>query len=73
MIHEKVEIDVGPEHLHRLDTIVDPVRVAELPTMLWSPHGYRDAVQALLPLTDVVLIDSDDHDEGHAEPGQRAA
>jgi glucose-6-phosphate dehydrogenase assembly protein OpcA len=62
VIHEKVEIDVGPEHLQRLDTIVDPVLAAELPTMLWSPHGFREAVQALLPMTDVVLVDSDEHD-----------
>ncbi|MFL5822120.1 MAG: glucose-6-phosphate dehydrogenase assembly protein OpcA [Solirubrobacteraceae bacterium] len=63
VIHEKVEIDMGPEHLGRLDTIVDPVRVPELPTMLWSPHGFHQAVEALLPMTDVVLVDSDDHDQ----------
>ena len=63
VIHEKVEIDVGPEHLPRLDTIVDPVLAAELPTMLWSPHGFHDAVRVLLPMTDVVLLDSDDHDQ----------
>lgn len=27
--------------------------------MLWSPHGHEDAEEALLPLTDVVLLDSD--------------
>jgi glucose-6-phosphate dehydrogenase assembly protein OpcA len=62
VIHERVEIDVGAEHLARLDTIIDPVLAAELPTMLWAPHGYRDAVTVLLPLTDVILLDSDDHD-----------
>jgi glucose-6-phosphate dehydrogenase assembly protein OpcA len=63
VIHEKVEIDVGPEHLPRLDTIVDPVLAAELPTMLWSPHGFHEAVKTLLPMTDVVLLDSDEHDQ----------
>lgn len=63
VIHEKVEITLGPEHLPRLDTIVDPVLAAELPTMLWSPHGFHDAVRTLLPMTDVVLLDSDDHDQ----------
>jgi glucose-6-phosphate dehydrogenase assembly protein OpcA len=72
VIHEKVEIDVGPEHLHRLDTIVDPVLVSELPTMLWAPHGFKEAVQALLPMTDVVLLDSDDHDP-HGVTLRRAA
>jgi hypothetical protein len=66
VIHEKVEIDVGPGHLSRLDTIVDPVVVSELPTMLWSPHGFRRAVDSLLPMTDVVLLDSDDHDQDDA-------
>jgi glucose-6-phosphate dehydrogenase assembly protein OpcA len=63
VIHEKVEIDLGPEHLARLDTIVDPVLAAELPTMLWSPHGFHQAVTTLLPMTDVVLVDSDHHDQ----------
>jgi glucose-6-phosphate dehydrogenase assembly protein OpcA len=62
VIHERVEIDVGPEHLQRLETIVDPVLASELPTMLWAPHGFHEAVTALLPLTDVILLDSDDHD-----------
>lgn len=60
VIHEHVEIDLGPEHLDRLDTIVDPVVVSDLPTMLWSPHGHDRAVNALLDLIDVMLLDSDD-------------
>jgi hypothetical protein len=59
VMREKVEMDIGPDHLERIDTLIDPVLVAELPTMLWSPHGYREAVDALLPMTDVILIDSD--------------
>jgi glucose-6-phosphate dehydrogenase assembly protein OpcA len=66
VIHEKVEIDVGPGHLSRLDTIVDPVLVSELPTMLWSPHGFQLAVESLLHMTDVILLDSDDHEEDDA-------
>ncbi len=50
------------EHLGRLDTIVDPILVGELPTVLWSPHGHDEAVEALLPMTDVILLDSDDED-----------
>jgi glucose-6-phosphate dehydrogenase assembly protein OpcA len=63
VMHEKVEIEVGSAQLPRLDTVVDPVLVPELPTMLWSPHGHRDAVQALLRMTDVILLDSDDEDD----------
>ena len=60
VIHESVEIDIGPEHLAAIETIVDPVIVSELPTVLWSPHGHEEAVQALRPLIDVMLVDSDE-------------
>jgi glucose-6-phosphate dehydrogenase assembly protein OpcA len=59
-IREQVDLDLGPEHLSRLDTIVDPILAPELTTMLWSPHGHDEAVQSLLSLTDVILIDSDE-------------
>jgi glucose-6-phosphate dehydrogenase assembly protein OpcA len=60
VVREHVEIDLGPEHLPALQTIVDPILAFELPTMLWSPHGHHEVVRALLPLIDVVLLDSDD-------------
>jgi glucose-6-phosphate dehydrogenase assembly protein OpcA len=41
-----------------LTTIVDPLLVRDLVTIVWSPHGHDDAVDALLDLTDVVLLDS---------------
>ena len=66
VMHEKVEIDIGPEQLPRLATIVDPVLARELPTMLWCPHGHDDAVPVLLPMTDVVLLDADDQEEANA-------
>ena len=44
VMRETVEIDMGPEHLSGLETIVDPVVVSELPTVLWCPHGHDDAV-----------------------------
>jgi glucose-6-phosphate dehydrogenase assembly protein OpcA len=59
IVVEQVEIDIGPEHLAGLETIVDPVVVSEIPTMLWSPHGHDEAVGALLGLTDALLLDSD--------------
>ena len=43
-MRETVEVDMGPEHLAGLETIVDPVVVSELPTVLWCPHGHEDAV-----------------------------
>jgi glucose-6-phosphate dehydrogenase assembly protein OpcA len=60
VIRESVEIDIGPEHLGRLDTVVDPVLASELPTVVWAPHGHDEAVETLREMTDVLLIDSDD-------------
>ncbi|HTU98299.1 MAG TPA: glucose-6-phosphate dehydrogenase assembly protein OpcA [Solirubrobacteraceae bacterium] len=63
VMHESVEIDLGPSHLRALQTICDPVLVSELPTVLWSPHGHPEAVDAICPLVDVMLLDSDDIDD----------
>jgi glucose-6-phosphate dehydrogenase assembly protein OpcA len=63
VMHETVEIDLGPEHLPGLRTIVDPVLVGEIPTVMWSPHGHDEAVDSLMGLIDVMLIDSDDLDD----------
>lgn len=60
VVHERIEIDIGLEHLARLDTIVDPVLVSELPTMLWAPHGHDEAANTLMPFLDVILMDSED-------------
>lgn len=62
-MHENVEIDLGVEQLTGIDTIVDPVLVAELPTVLWAPHGHEEAIGALLPRIDVILVDSDDEEQ----------
>lgn len=56
--HERVEIEMGEKHLPRLDSIVDPLIVQDLSTLVWSPHGHSEAVDALLGITDAVLVDS---------------
>ena len=61
LLREMVTLEVGEEHLSRLEPIVDPVVVTDIPTVLWGPGGYDDAVRALLPLSQVVLIDSMDY------------
>jgi len=63
VILEQVEIDLGEEHLANLDNVIDPVRAAEIPTMLWCPHGHVEAIDSLLGLADVILLDSDDEPE----------
>jgi glucose-6-phosphate dehydrogenase assembly protein OpcA len=60
VILEQVEIDMGPDHLAGLETIVDPIVISELPAILWCPHGHQAAVDALRGMIDVILLDSDD-------------
>src|SRR2546423_2755884 len=55
---ERVELTIGEEHLERLETIVDPLIVPDLMTIVLSPHGHDDDVDALVNLAGVVLIDS---------------
>jgi glucose-6-phosphate dehydrogenase assembly protein OpcA len=55
---ERVELLVGERHLVKLDTIVDPLVISDLATMVWSPHGHDQAVDALRRLAQIVLIDS---------------
>jgi glucose-6-phosphate dehydrogenase assembly protein OpcA len=60
LTQEDVEVDVGEQHVPNLATIVDPLLVRDLVTVVWSPHGHAEAVDALLDLADVVLVDSVD-------------
>jgi glucose-6-phosphate dehydrogenase assembly protein OpcA len=59
VVRETVELDIGPDHMAALSTLLDPVLVAEIPTVCWSPHGHIEAVSALLPVIDVIMLDSD--------------
>jgi glucose-6-phosphate dehydrogenase assembly protein OpcA len=58
LTRERVVLDLGPRHLEKLDTIVDPLVVTDIATVTWSPHGHPEAVDALLHLSQVVLVDS---------------
>ncbi|MEA2341668.1 MAG: hypothetical protein QOG11_1745 [Solirubrobacteraceae bacterium] len=57
---ENVVVEIGERHLAHLDRVVDPLVVPDLPTLVWSPHGHEDAVDAVLGLAQVVLLDSVD-------------
>jgi glucose-6-phosphate dehydrogenase assembly protein OpcA len=63
---ERVEVDIGPQHLEGLDSIVDPLLVPDLATMVWAPHGHEAGVDALRRLANIVLIDSQDEPEVRA-------
>ena len=72
-MREFVMVKVGPRHLDHLDRIVDPLVVTDLATVLWSPHGHPEAVDSLLGLAQVVLLDSlDEPDVGEALQRARA-
>ena len=57
---ERVELNIGPRHLAKLDTIVDPLLVSDLATMVWAPHGHREAIDSLRRLAQIVLVDTQD-------------
>jgi glucose-6-phosphate dehydrogenase assembly protein OpcA len=58
LLRERVTVEIGKRHLDDLVTIVDPLVVTDLATLLWSPHGHPEAVDALLELAQTVLVDS---------------
>jgi glucose-6-phosphate dehydrogenase assembly protein OpcA len=58
LTHEHVVLAIGPEHLPYLDRIVDPVVVADIPTMAWAPHGHHQGIDAVMRLSQVVLLDT---------------
>ncbi len=60
---EQVELDIGERHLASLDSIVDPLLVSDLATVVWAPHSHEIAVDALRRLAQVVLVDSQDEPE----------
>jgi glucose-6-phosphate dehydrogenase assembly protein OpcA len=60
LLRETVVVEIGERHLDDLLTIVDPLVVSDMPTLLWSPHGHAEAVDALLSLAQAVLLDSID-------------
>jgi len=55
---ETIVLDVGERHLAGLSTIVDPLVNTDIPTLVWAPHGHHEAVEELLELSQVVLVDS---------------
>ena len=55
---ERIEIDLGDRHLRGLDTIVGPLLVSDLATLVWAPHGHLDAVRGMRRIAQIALIDS---------------
>ncbi|HEX4106640.1 MAG TPA: glucose-6-phosphate dehydrogenase assembly protein OpcA [Solirubrobacteraceae bacterium] len=75
LTRETVIITMGTGHLPHVDSIVDALVITDLPTMAWSPHGHRVAIDALRELIQIVLLDSLDDpelDEGLARAHELA-
>jgi glucose-6-phosphate dehydrogenase assembly protein OpcA len=60
---ETIILDIGPAHAAHLDTIVDPLVVTDLRTVVWAPHGHWEAVDAMRDISQCVLLDSVDDPE----------
>ena len=54
---ERVELALGQEQLSRLESILGPLLVGDVPTVVWSPR-HREAVDDMLASSEVVLLDS---------------
>ena len=59
LLRETIVMSVGEVHLASLDSVVDPLVVTDLATVVWAPHGHAEAVDALLSLAQSVLHDTD--------------
>ncbi len=56
--HERVVVDVGPDMAEHLDSMVDPLVVSDLASVVWAPHRHHASVDSLMKLAQVVLLDS---------------
>ena len=61
LCRERIELDVGEEHLPHLDTVVGPLLVTDLDTLVWAPSDHPGALDSLVRLADAVLVDSSSH------------
>jgi len=71
-LFETVRVALGESHLDDLETIVDPLVATDVPTLLWAPHGHREALERLAPLAQAALIDSAAHQRWQAALRQAA-
>jgi glucose-6-phosphate dehydrogenase assembly protein OpcA len=57
---ERISLLMGPQHLRGFDTVVDPLVVSDIATLVWAPHGHEQAVEECRRLAQVILLDSQD-------------
>ncbi|WP_210494148.1 glucose-6-phosphate dehydrogenase assembly protein OpcA [Patulibacter sp. SYSU D01012] len=59
-LSELVELDVAERHLLWLESIVDPMVMTDVPTIVWAPHGHTDALESIGELAQTVMLDTAD-------------
>ena len=65
-LRETVVLTIGQRHLRDIETIVDPLLVHDLPTVLWACADGQGSLRCLLPVADIVLLDSMDQPDARA-------
>jgi glucose-6-phosphate dehydrogenase assembly protein OpcA len=70
LLRETIVVTLGDQHVDTLDSIVNPLVVTDLSTVVWSPHGHAEAVDALLSIAQSVMHDSVDDPDPHAALGR---
>jgi glucose-6-phosphate dehydrogenase assembly protein OpcA len=58
--NELVTLDVAERHLTRLESIVDPMVMTDVPTLAWAPHGHVAALESIHALAQTVMLDTTD-------------
>lgn len=65
-LNELVAVDIGEGHVPRLESIVDPMVMTDVPTLAWAPHGHDGALEAIVTLAQTVMLDSSESDDTEA-------
>lgn len=59
--YEEINLDVGGQAAHHLESLVEAFSLADLPVTLWYPSGVPDPTDSLLGVADAVIVDSRDN------------
>ena len=57
LLRETVVVSVGERHIDGLRSIVDPLVVTDIPTVVWSPHGHAEVRRAFERVARIGIVD----------------
>jgi glucose-6-phosphate dehydrogenase assembly protein OpcA len=55
---ERIKLNIGAKQLAALDSVIDPLLLSELPTVVWADSGFGEVFGRLRRLASVALVDS---------------